>query len=143
MVLLLLEAGTSLLLLLPVLIFGLAGALLMLIGGAIALWQGRRRMVAYMKGRTVMFWNAEVALLESEYPERTLFGRQLKAYSAYDDVFVIVRSPYIFSCRGFGGSGFYLALRREDKHVYLARTVAYLALRRTAVRVAKQVIWVV
>jgi hypothetical protein len=100
-------------------------------------------MVAYMKGRTVMFWNAEVALLESERPERTLFGRQLKAYSAYDDVFVIVRSPYIFSSRGFGGRGFYLALRQEGRYVYLARTIAYLALRRTAERVAKRVIWVI
>ncbi len=144
---LLLEAGTLLLLLLPLLLAIALGGVLMLLGGTVELWRVRRQMSAQMKDKTVLFWCAELSALDTASPSPKGKGippRLVEEWTERRDALtVIVRSPHLFSSRGIGGHGFYFAHRREAANVYLARTYAVFALKKTASRVANRVIWVI
>ena len=141
-----LQTGTLVLLLLPLLLVLVPGLLLlsvlMLLGGVMELRRIRAVMTARMRGKTVVFLQADVGLWEGERDVGSFFRGQLRELDAQENVLAFVLSPYLFSKRGFGGRGFYWALRREAKRVYLVRTYGYFALRGIARRAAQRVILV-
>ena len=141
-----LQTGTLLLLLLPLLLVLIPGLLLlslfMLLGGALELRRLRTVMTARMREKTVVFLNAQPEMFDEQTRAGTFFRGQLCELDGMEDVLTVVRSPYLFSMRGFGGKGFYWAERRESKRVYLVRTYGFFALRGIARQSAKSIILV-
>ncbi len=143
-----LQTGTLLLLLLPVVLIFVPGvlllSLLMLLGGALELRRLRRVMTARMKDKTVVFLHAEQSAFDVAQDRGGAFFRaQLRWLDSLEGTITVVRSPYLFGAKGFGGKGFYWSQRRESKRVYLARTLGFFSLRKIARHASKKVIFVV
>lgn len=82
-----------------------------------------RNMRRVLRGKRIYFLfgtRGENAFLEGN--ARDLARRE--------DVAVAVISPYWFSGKGFGKSGFYCTVRREDEDLYLIRRYYFFLLRR-------------
>lgn len=141
-----LQTGTLVLLLLPVLLILLPGvlllSLLMLLGGVLEYRRLRTVMTERLRGKTVLFLQVDGRVLDEGGGAGGFFRGQLRELNRQKGVIVIVRSPYLFSAKGLGGKGFYLAQRREAKQVYLVRTYGFFTLRTIARRAAAQVIFV-
>jgi hypothetical protein len=60
----------------------------------------------------------------------SFFIRNARAMAAEDGVAVLVVTPYLISCRGLGGHGAFITLRKEADGLFLARRTYFFSLRK-------------